>query len=353
MIIEDYLKYDTFSKINLKDPFFDSLKSDYAEFESWFLRKSSDYAYYFEDNQGLIQAFLYLKIEEEELTDVIPKLPYKKRIKIGTLKINPHGTRLGERFLKKAFDYAIVNNISELYVTVFEKHQALIELFHKYGFIQSGIKSTANGDELVFIKSLEDECFTDALLNYPLVKLGGQMPYLLAIYPRFHTKLFPDSILTTETFDVVQDVSYTNSIEKIYIGYAPGLSRLRPNDPIIIYRTSDNKGPAEYRSVATSLCTVIETRSKDSFNNVEEYLSYCGNYTVFDDKTLRNAFNNSNMYVIKMVYNQAFKHRVIRQELADECGLMRNARWSIISLEHDQFNCILEKGGINESFIID
>lgn len=352
MIIEDYLKYDTFSNINLNDTFFDSLKSDYKEFEDWFLSKYENYAYYYEDTKGFIQAFLYLKLEEEELRDLSPNLPHKKRLKIGTFKINPHGTRLGERFLKKAFDYAIVNNVQEIYVTVFEKHRALIDLFVKYGFEHTGFKRTSNGEERVYIKSFEDRSFINSLESYPLTKLEGQTPHLLSIYPKFHTKLFPDSILNTESFDVIQDISYTNSIEKIYVGYAYGLSGLRPNDPIIIYRTNDGRGPAEYRSVATSLCTVVEIKSKDSFNDVEEYLEYCGNNTVFDDRTLRNAFNKRSMHVIKMLYNQAFKHRVIRQELADDCGLNRSDRWSIIPLEHHQFECIIEKGGINESFII-
>src|SRR5690625_5201180 len=116
----DFFKYKQFKEIDLNDDFFDSLKSDYAEFKEWFQRKANDYAYVHEDEKG-IQAFLYLKIESEQLHDVTPQLPFKKRIKIGTLKINPRGTRFGERFIKKAIDFAIVNDVSELYLTVFEK----------------------------------------------------------------------------------------------------------------------------------------------------------------------------------------------------------------------------------------
>ena len=43
----DNLKYLRFSEINLSDPFFDSLKQDYEEFPSWFLRKANERAYVF------------------------------------------------------------------------------------------------------------------------------------------------------------------------------------------------------------------------------------------------------------------------------------------------------------------
>ena len=36
------LEYLKFKNINLNDPFFDSLKSDYAEFSDWFEKKSEN-----------------------------------------------------------------------------------------------------------------------------------------------------------------------------------------------------------------------------------------------------------------------------------------------------------------------
>lgn len=90
-----------FEEINLADQFFDSLKSDYKEFEEWFARKSDDFAYIHEKEDGAINGFLYLKIENEAVTDIDPALPPAKRVKVGTFKIDAHGTKLGERFIKK------------------------------------------------------------------------------------------------------------------------------------------------------------------------------------------------------------------------------------------------------------
>jgi DNA-binding phage protein len=73
------------------------------------------------DNQD-IQAFLYLKEENEEISDVSPVLPNDRYLKIGTFKINAHGTKLGERLIKKAFDYALDKKIKKIYLTVFPEH---------------------------------------------------------------------------------------------------------------------------------------------------------------------------------------------------------------------------------------
>ncbi|KON88960.1 acetyltransferase [Sporosarcina globispora] len=346
-----FLKYDFFKNINLDDPFFDSLKSDYKEFEAWFIKKQNNKAYYYENEHG-IQAFLYLKIENEELNNIEPRHPEKERIKIGTLKINSRGTKLGERFIKKAIDYAVVNSIKELYVTVFPKHEILIKLLEKYGFTCDAVKHTENGTENVYFKSL-DIIKGDPLLDYPLVNIKNNKTYLLGIKPEYHTLLFPDSILTNESFDLIQDVSHTNSIHKVYICFMPQARSLEPGDGIVIYRMSDNQGPAEYRSVATSICVLDEVKTKSDFLNFDEYYDYCKKHSVFTESELRSLFIKNNLFVLKMTYNLAMEKKLIRRTLADDCGLNRNDRWGLLSIGKSQFNKIVELGGINESFIID
>lgn len=65
------LTLQSFGAINLADPFFDSLKTDYAEFTTWFGRKAvaNDKAYVFQDDTGAIDGFLYLKIEDGTVDD--------------------------------------------------------------------------------------------------------------------------------------------------------------------------------------------------------------------------------------------------------------------------------------------
>jgi len=351
----DFFTSKLFKEINLNDPFFDSLKKDYVEFEDWFKRKGNERAFLFEDDEG-VQAFLYLKVEEEELTNITPTLPCKKRIKIGTLKINARGTKFGDRFIKKAIDYAIFNEVDELYVTVFPKHDKLIKILENYGFKITGTKATANGIENVMTKSISKKNYDSTATishNYPLINKQVNS-HLLGIYPSFHTRLFPDSILNTEdSSQVIMDVSYANSIEKVYICKMGKVANIRPGENVVIYRTGEYGKPAEYSAVATSICTAIEVKTKNDFNNVEELIEYCKKTSIFTQSEIKKFYKeNDTVIVIKMLYCYALPKRPIRRDLINFAGIDRNDYWGIIHLTEHQFGKILELGEANESIII-
>ncbi|MEN0057109.1 MAG: hypothetical protein AAGC65_25755, partial [Mucilaginibacter sp.] len=324
---------------------------DYKEFEQWFNKKAAANESAFITTSGnLIQGFLYLKIEDEEITDVDPVLTKAKRVKVGTFKINPHGTRLGERYIKKMFDYAIVNGVDSIYVTIFSKHAGLIQLFQKYGFEIKAKKTTQNGIEEVLVKELLSEK-GDVCVDYPLIKRQKTSKYLLSIYPQFHSRLFPDSLLNSETYDIIKDISHTNSIHKIYICYM-NVSILKTGDNIIIYRTSDGNGPAYFRSVATSVCVVEELKSKKDFKDVDDYLKYCRDYSIFDENELK-SFYKKDFFVIKMTYNAAFAKRVTRGNLIENAGLSPTEYWGFMKLSNNHFESMLKLGKVSESIIID
>ena len=98
-----------FSDLDLSQSFFDSLKQDYPGFTEWFNKKSlsgEEATVYFKD--GEIKDFLYLKVEDEALSSdkgFEPSYPKKRRLKVGTFKIEPRGTKRGERFIKRILDY--------------------------------------------------------------------------------------------------------------------------------------------------------------------------------------------------------------------------------------------------------
>ncbi|MFY0544946.1 N-acetyltransferase [Brevibacillus sp. H7] len=347
-----FIQLKKFQEINLNDPFFDSLKADYPGFEVWFVKKASEQAYVYENDQGFLEAFLYLKKEEGPVTDIVPPLDSKTRVKIGTMKINPHGTRLGERFIKKAFDYAVSHGLDELYVTVFPKHAALVNLFKKYGFLEHGKKGIPGKEELVLKKSFS-QLTGHIVMDYPMVNAKGLSKYLLSIYPDFHTRLFPDSILKTESFNVIEDVSHTNSIHKVYICKMNGVAMLKQGDTLVIYRTSDIPGRARYRSVATSICVVEEVKSKREFANVQAYLKYCSTYSVFSEAELLQFYSQfNNLYVIKMTYNVALRKRLTRDRLITEIGLEENTYWGFLPLTDTQFELIQQKGDVYEGLVI-
>ena len=353
------LQVQRFSDIDLNDSFFDSLRASYPEFNEWYNKKAAAgataYCYYV-DNE--LKDFLYLKIEEEELSDLTPALPAKKRLKVGTFKVdndNRHTTR-GERFMKKIMDMAIAEDVDEIYVTMFptEELQGLIRMFEKFGFSHIADKPHEGGNaEYVLIKDMTTHV-DDFKLDYPFVKKASSNKYVLSIVPEFHTHLFPDSILKNEKkYDLIQDVSETNSIYKIYLCWMQDTRNLKAGDKLIIYRTSDEEGKAYYRSVCTSVCTVCEVKTYRDFENEEEFIKYTNRYSVFKEHELRRWYKNKNYFiVIKMVYNIAFTKKVINMVMKEQVGL-KPKYWGFFKLTDAQFDKLLELGEIDERYIID
>ncbi len=341
-----------FSDIDLSDPFFDNLKSDYKEFAEWFEKKKNENAYVYIVKNKII-GFLYLKIENEEVVDTTPALPKKKRLKIGTFKIEAHGTRLGERFIKKAIDHALSEDVTEIYLTTFLKHAGLIGILKEFGFEEHGKKVTANGEELVLLKSL-DKVTGSSRKDFPIINAKGKRKFLLAIKPEWHTKLFPDSILNNETYDIVQDVSHTNSIQKTYVCFMD-LSELRDGDILIIYRMKDEGKSAWYGSVVTSVCTVEHVLKKTDFSSKEQYVGFTEKFSVFCEKELINWWNKGKkLYVIKMLYNAAFSKRIIRKDLIEKIGIdgEKDTYWGFVEITNEQFCHIIKLGGVNESIVV-
>ena len=233
-------------------------------------------------------------------------------------------------------------------------HEGLVNLLRRYGFERWGTKGDSENQESVYVKSMA-AVSDDLCEGFPFVHTNGKNKYMLAVYPAYHTPLFPDSILNTEQRDrdaLIRDVSHTNSIHKIYLCKMDGVERLTPGDILIIYRTSDGQGPARYRSVATSICVVEEVKRPGDFKNLSEFIRYTDAYSIFGTKILQQYYHNPRTVVIKMTYNAAFNHRLINKELVEEVGLAPQY-WGFFRLTDEQFNDIIRRGQIDESIIVD
>ena len=353
------IKIEKFCDIDVKESFFNSLRESYENFDGWFKKKSvtdqEAYVYRNPEN-GLILDFLYLKSETEALDkDFEPSLPVKKRLKIGTFKVTSRGTRSGEYFLKRALDQAIAENVEECYVTIFptDELKVLISRFEAFGFNCVAKKKHKDGRiENVYVRNMR-LVENDVLKQYPFVHSSGNKKWLLSIYPDYHTKLFPDSILKNEDpYDVLQDVSETNSIHKVYVCCMQDVWNMKRGDPIVIYRTKDDKGSAAYRSVATSICVVEEIKTSFDFSNFEDFFKYANTYSVFDKKQLQSWYNQGRrMTAVKMTYNVAFKKKVINKALKEDVG-MNPDYWGFCPVTDEQFKHILQLGATDERYFI-
>lgn len=308
-----------FKNININDPFFDSLKNDYPEFKEWFARKSEKEAYVLTCDDKLL-AFLFLKIETtaERYDDIIPSFPPKRRLKVGTFKVSLNGQRLGERFFKIIFDNAVVNNVDEIYVTIFnhtEDQKHLISMLKEWGFYEHGTNSRG---EKVFARMLYKRFDRENPKNsYPVLDITNNV-YITPIYPEFHTDLFPDSILNTESpIDYVENDPHRNAIEKIFISKSVERN-LNIGDSIFFYRTKEKDKSAHYSAVVTTVGLITEIIKDITDEN--KFIELCKNRTVFTEFQLRNYWRRSSPkpFLVKFLHIESLKKRPNRKILIDE-----------------------------------
>lgn len=339
----------------LSDQFFDSFRIDYEHFDKWFNRKSDEPAYVCYDGDQ-IAAFLYLKIEGrgELYSNIVPSFYPKRRLKIGSFKVKLNGFKLGERFLKIAFDNAISQRVDEIYVTVFPhsaEQERLIKLLEDFGFVLHGTKENAFGTEQVYVRSLNTG-FNSAqpCLTFPFVSRSSRI-FLVPIYPEYHTELLPDSILRTESpEDFIEDEPYRNAIRKVYVSrsYYRDLS---PGDIIVFYRTG-----GLYKSVLTTLGIVEYVHL--GIEDEEQFIRLCRKRSVFSDDELRGQWRyNSRQrpFIVGFLYAYSFPRRPNMATLIEH-GIIQDinsAPRGFERISREKFETILNLAEYNPRVIVD
>lgn len=310
------VKLKPLSQIDLSNSFFNTLREDYGgrDFDNWFKKKAAqeEKAYVFENDNGL-QGFLYLKIEglEENYSDINPIFSPKKRLKVGTFKVNSSGIRLGERFIRIIFDNAIKFHVDEVYVTLFENKRenviALKKLMEQWGFQKYGYK---NNGELVLVKAMDKYCSDrDPKFNYPILRKDCNY-FFLPIYPQYHTDLFPDNILQNENMRLYEDnLAHRYAIEKIYLTGAYNI-KANPGDVVLIYRTGERM-PKRFSSVISGIAIVEEVLFPE---NADECVKLCKDRSIFEENSIRILYQNYKT-IVKLLDYQAFKNKVILDDL--------------------------------------
>ena len=342
------VKKADFAEVDINDNFFDSFREDYNEFDNWFKSKFDKVCYVcYSDNN--LTAFLYIKVEEktENYSEIKPIFDKKKRLKIGTLKVISNGYKIGERFLKIVFDNAIQYKVDEIYVTVFDKRPEqgqLIDMLKGWGFVEHGIKSTKNGDEIVltrpFGKSQPIE-INKPKLSFPFFSRDTRK-YIIKIEPQYHTELFPDSINTREDeTKYTENEPHRNRIGKVYISHSKD-RHLQPGDIIIVYRMGNTK-PKKYSSTVTSICIVEEVI--DGFASFDEFYKACFRRTMIKKNDLEkdwwNKYPKYRPFVIKFLYAHSFPTPKPTLNDLNRIGLIpdiMNMPRGFIELNNNQFN---------------
>lgn len=343
------VKREYFGSIELQDEFFDSFRNDYKGFDKWYNGKAgnNEMAYVCYDGK-LIKAFLFLKVEDktEAYPDITPAFRPKKRLKIGTFKVVSNGLRIGERFLKIVFDNARRHKVDEIYVTIFDKRPELlnlISLLEKFGFENCGTKTTSSGTERVFVRDFSKRS-NDAnpKLTFPWLSKKS-IVYVIPIRPEYHTELFPDSILRTESpEDFVENQPYRNAISKSYISHSL-MRNLKAGDILVFYRSG-----GIYKGVATTIGIVEGVI--DDIKDLGELIRVSRKRTVLSEKELKEYWERrpkNRPFVINFLYAFSFVKRKTLKDML-EAGILpgMDAVKTITKMDREALKKLIKMSGI-------
>ena len=355
-----------FAELNINDPIFNSLKTDYPGTENstgfieWFQKKSvnESTALVFEDEFGL-GAFIALKAEEEEITLQNKILPANKRIKVSTFCIAERYRRLriGEGAIGLLLWKWQKTDAKEIYVTVFEKQRTLINQFEKFGFIKEG--TNLNG-EFVYMKNRNQIDFSNPFKSFPYIKSDFDYAGYVIIDDIYHDTMFAYSELAnTASLQAKISSSVSNGLSKIYVGQAVG-SNHTIGEPVLIYRRYTQGDGKRYRSCVTSFCVVtdiIQAKiNKQYLMTFEELKKRVGNKSVFDEKELQDKYINfKNMIVMELLYYGYFgAGNNVNMDWLEKKGFWgRQGQYpTAVKLTVDGFKKILMEGNVNVSNVI-
>ena len=292
-INEEYLY-----NLDLEEEFFTSLRKDYFKFDDWFEKKQREgcKAYITRMKNNKLGAFLMLKEEDKNEDYSSFKTPFNpgNRMKVSTFKVSDTGKKIGECFIKIMINEALRKKIDEIYVTTFERQEALICLLEQYGFKYYTYKITTKSDnstekELIYVKNLKNKN------SYPYIKVINQNIFIVPVQPRYHKLLFEEAEKEFQISinDTLGKNTSSNAIRKAFISNSK-IKDIKEGDILLFYASHDKKA-------ITTLGVVDTTWNK--FNSLDE---------IFNIVSKRTAYNKNELYQVSRLDSLVimFKHYI-------------------------------------------
>lgn len=339
------------SNLDIKDPIFDSLKEEYEEFEDWFAKisRKGRKAWVYITSDKKIEAITIHKSEDDAIQLKEMLLPAKKRLKICLLKSKARGQKVGELFLKLAFETAIKNDTFELYLTHFTTdNDDLVNLIQNYGFLKVGVKIRPNGrEEDVYMKKILPDKI-DGLspidvskVFYPSFFDGQDVhKYIVPIKPEHHDRLFIEyKGRNTTLFEHFGGLIIEgNTITKAYLCNSP-ITKLKPGDILVFYRSQG------------STCTVLGTIEcvYRNLRDPNEIARIVGKRTVYQMDEIRELAKKP---VLIILFKWHFNLKPISLGALKRFKILKAAPQSISKLGEDEYQAIKKNGGLDGRFAI-
>jgi ribosomal protein S18 acetylase RimI-like enzyme len=239
-------------EIDVKQPFFDSLRENYESFDKWYESKSRDHrkSWCIISDTNVQAICIYKKEIRPNITDEDHPLD-GDALKLCTFKVGEdvRGRKLGERLLYSAFKYASNQKIPYVYLQVRGKeHEKLVSLCVDYGFKFMG--KYKKDDVYLKIMTIPHSVLPDtpsldyAIAYYPHYLDGDRVrKYIVPIRPEYHNDLFADTSDVARGLFVNDPGLYnpqSNTIKKVYICHA-NIKHINPGSLLLFYRTCDRK----------------------------------------------------------------------------------------------------------------
>lgn len=329
--------------------FFESLKDDYdrTEFIAWIQKcAKQDRSCYHLKIEGKLSALLIYKLEsykENELEGI-----KDDAFKICTLKVSDDalGMKLGELFLNKMFQMCVHQKVNYLYVTTYNKQEALIILLEKFGFtFHKSFKNNVGLDEHIYLKDLNkaNQKTNIGNLIHPFFNDNVEK-FVIPIQPQFYKSLFKDGNLRTPSLFDSEDYGLEeiqgNTIVKAYISKATRTD-LKPGDLLFFYSSGN------YKSIEPVGVLIDYKRISDK----EELWNLVRNKTVYSQTYLNNLLDESEYLTVTIFRLVQYLKPVIGFNQIKNLKSYSNKFQTITKLDEQDYTLTIKKS-IDESFVI-
>ncbi len=344
------LKDDYVYNLDLKDPFFDSLRAEYSEFDDWFRSVASGarkcWVYLMKD--GKIGALLIRKIEDEAI-DSVPPMQKNKRLKICSLKVGHTGYKIGELFIKLAGQYAVNNGINEIYLTHFTKPDSddLTDLIPEYGFEVVG--RNKRGEDIYLKQLLPGKGKAIKLTptemskrHWPCFYDGPNVrKFIIPIRPVYHDRLFVELKEQVSLFEMAGEfIVEGNTIKKAYLCHSKS-KKILPGSVLLFYR-SQHKQALTALGVVEQMHTGIQDR--------DSILSLIDKRTVYSAVEIAAMLEKPTTLILFTWHCYLSKSMPLNRLQA--IGALSAPPQSIVEVSHEVYLRLKAEGGVDERFTL-
>ncbi|MGE4242378.1 EVE domain-containing protein [Ramlibacter sp.] len=325
----------------LASKFFDSLRDSY-DFDRWFRRKSEEGCrawVHWEAQDRLGGICIFQRQDNERIADGVTL--EGAALKLSTFKVDPacQGRKVGELFLKAAFQFASVNRLQDIFVHGDEeRHYFLFEMLADFGFKQVGHHPACGRRDVVYLKHHPVDAPTASVP--PFEYLRSYFPhfrhdpsvsaYVVPIRPEYHDILFPDfEGASTQQRHLFQRDNYAgNAIKMAYLCKAQ-LKAMNPGDVLLFYRSVDEH--------ALTSIGVVETY--ETLADAEAIVARVKRRTVYSLPEIQKMASKPTRVILFRFVRHLTQALPLQELLARR--ILGGHPQSITKISHDKFEDIL------------